>query len=95
MIFQPPMDSLVFQLRAPDSVTVLQLYTTFKAHWNDTIIDRGVKQPASNYNHGTIEASEFFSGTTINYNYKKYKATDYYVKIEYWFEYAPKPRERK
>jgi hypothetical protein len=92
-IIQPPVDAFVHLMRAPDSVTVYKLHTKYDAYWNDTIIDRGVKLSKREYH--TKGAGEFFSGNYINWTFMKYKATDYYIKMEYWFEYFDKPKNQR
>jgi hypothetical protein len=84
----PPLDSFSYLIKAPDSVTVYKLYTKYDAFWNDTIIERGTKQAKAEYHNQS--STEFFSGNYINWTFQKYKATNYEIRLEYYFEYFEK-----
>ena len=90
MLIKPPTDSISYLIKGPDSVLVFKLHVKYDAYWNDTAINRGVKQGKSEFH--TQDAVEFYNGSYINWTFQKYKATDYNIKLEYWFEYAEKEK---
>ena len=89
-LIKPPTDSISYLIKGPDSVLVFKLHIKYDAYWNDTIINRGVKQGKSEFH--TQDAVEFYNGSYINWTFQKYKATDYNIKLEYWFEYFEKKK---
>ena len=83
---KPPMDNFSYLIKGPDSVNIYKLHIKYDAYWNDTIINRGVKQAKSEFH--ILDAIEFQNSDSINWTFQKYKATDYNIKLEYWFEYS-------
>ena len=83
---KPPMDNFSYLIKGPDSVNISKLHIKYDAYWNDTIINREVKQAKSEIH--VFDAIEFKNTDSINWTFQKYKATDYSIKIEYWFEYS-------
>jgi hypothetical protein len=81
-IFTMPQDSITFNIAPPDSIRAIQYRIKYFAYWNDTLIDRGVKLSAREYNtHGSGE----FHSYPLKFYYNKYKASVYFVKIDITF----------
>src|SRR5690349_4022227 len=70
--FKAPQDSARAIFVAPRDMAVGTYTIHYKAHWNDSFIDRGKIVPPSQYD--SKSTNEFY-GDTNKFWYKKYKAT--------------------
>lgn len=75
-------DSIDINIYPPTSMYVMSFDIKYYAYWNDTIIDRGVKLSAREYN--TSDHIEYYGGP-LRFSFKKYKASVYFVKEEIVF----------
>jgi hypothetical protein len=79
-------DSLYKKFK-PKLKTANSLRVIMKGRWNDTIMMHDAFLPADTVEHNTIQPyTDQFPPSWTNFN--KYKATKYYIRIEYIFSEA-------
>gem|GEM_PF-6921130 len=91
-IFKPPQDPVNISISPPDSLLPIGFKARYFAYWNDTIIDKGAKLRARKYD---TKGQGLFYGGNLKFEYKKYKATDYCIRMTISFLGCKKDKKQR